>query len=106
MPCSNKYVLTNVEAGTDLPVSCAVFHIHIGNARRESIKKRTFFGSRCSEARHDGKYQVFLRLSNPERESIPRYLPPVTVYPSALKSSANSISIWAAASNGIGFKCS
>ena len=32
--------------------------------------------------------------------------PPVTVYPAALKSSANSTSIWTAASNGIGFKCS
>src|SRR5437870_7062019 len=32
--------------------------------------------------------------------------PPVTVYPAARKSSANSVSIWTAASNGIGFKCS
>jgi hypothetical protein len=32
--------------------------------------------------------------------------PPVTVYPAALKSSANSSSIWTAASKGIGFKCS
>jgi hypothetical protein len=40
------------------------------------------------------------------RESNRDYLPPVTVYPSALRSSANSISIWAAASNGMGFRCS
>jgi hypothetical protein len=32
--------------------------------------------------------------------------PPVTVYPAALKSAASSTSIWSAASNGIGFKCS
>jgi len=38
---------------------------------------------------------------------LPHYqCPPVTVYPAALKSSANSTSIWTAASNGIGFKCS
>src|SRR5262249_25592624 len=36
----------------------------------------------------------------------PHQCPPVTVYPSARKSSASSDSIWTAASNGIGFKCS
>ena len=34
------------------------------------------------------------------------HVPPVTVYPSARKSSVRSFSICAAASNGIGFRCS
>ena len=44
---------------------------------------------------------IFARSNFVNVHGINHYFPPVTVYPTALKSSANSISIWAAASSVI-----
>jgi len=55
----------------------------------------------------DAEYaEIVLRLSKQFVASATFQCPPVTVYPVARKSSAKSASIWTAASNGIGFKCS
>jgi len=63
--------------------------------------QRRFPGSTRFPLRNDGLADLVNQLG------VRRFYqcPPVTVYPARRKSSAKSISIWAAASNGIGFKC-
>jgi hypothetical protein len=55
------------------------------------------------QPRNPVRENPIVRINSPIRCA---QCPPVTVYPARRRSSAKSFSIWAAASNGMGFRCS
>jgi len=108
---NHEWTRMDANAGLSIRVpSCRVAvmwrYLHViggSNNLRESPEPAVFI----SEFRFGYQSGFFIRLAaGGEFQWRQGYVPPVTVYPSALKSAAKSFSICAAASNGIGLRYS